>query len=118
MKKTMIVLMLTLGVNVSAQISNFEGFWMSVGSIGSSYSKLIIHNSDNNLLTLNSFSFSNNTLVKESISSITNNEINTVSQSENNWNLLVKYTMINDTLMKASLTGSATQTLIYEKITD
>jgi len=111
----MIILMLTLGVNVNAQISNFEGFWMSLDT---SYHTLITHNSDNNLLTLNSFSFSDNTLVKESISSITNNEINTVSQSENNWNLLVKYTMINDTLMKASLTGSATQTLIYEKITD
>ena len=30
MKKIMIVLMLTLGVNVSAQVSNFEGFWMSL----------------------------------------------------------------------------------------
>jgi len=115
MKKTMIVLMLTLGVNVSAQISNFEGFWMSLDT---SYNILITHNNDNNLLTLNSFSFSDNTLVKESISSIAYDEINTVSQSENNWNLLIKYTIVNDTIMKAHYTGSTTQTLIYEKITD
>ena len=115
MKKTIIILMLTLGVNVNAQISNFEGFWMSLDT---SYHTLITHNSDNNLLTLNSFSFSDNTLVKESISSVGDNEINTISQSENNWNLFIKYKMVNDTVMKAYYTGSTTQTLIYEKITD
>ena len=87
-------------------------------SSDTSFNTLITHNSSNDLLTLSSFSFADNTLVGESIQSVSDNEINTISISENNWNLLVKYTMVNDTIMKASLTGSTTITLIYEKIID
>lgn len=115
MKNKITILLFFVITSVSAQLERFEGFWMSNDT---SFNTLITHNSNNELLTLNSFSFSDNSLVKESITSISNTEINTISISENNWNLLVKYTMVNDTIMKAALTGSTTQTIIYEKITD
>ena len=115
MKNKITILFLLIVTSVSAQLDRFEGFWMSNDT---SFNTLITHNSDNDLLTLKSFSFNDNTLIEESIKSVNYNEINTISISENNWNLLVKYTMINDTIMKASLTGSTTITLIYEKIID
>tara|TARA_R110000772_G_scaffold4207_1_gene14766 strand:+ start:758 stop:1105 length:348 start_codon:yes stop_codon:yes gene_type:complete len=115
MKNKITILLLFIATSVSAQLEKFEGFWMSKDT---SFNTLITHNSSNNFLTLNSFSFTDNTLFRESIQSVSDNEINTISISENNWNLLVKYTMVNDTIMKASLTGSTTITLIYEKITD
>ena len=115
MRNKITVLLLLIATSVSAQLEKFEGFWMSSDT---SFNTLITHNSSNDLLTLSSFSFTDNTLVGESIKSVSDNEINTISISENNWNLLVKYTMVNDTIMKASLTGSTTITLIYEKIID
>ena len=115
MRNKITVLLLLIATSVSAQLEKFEGFWMSKDT---SFNTLITHNSNNDLLTLKSFSFNDNTLIEESIKSVGHNEINTISISENNWNLLVRYTMINDTIMKASLTGSTTTTLIYEKIID
>ena len=115
MKTKITIATLLFGFTVNAQLEKFEGFWMSSDT---SFNTLITHNSSNDLLTLSSFSFTDNTLVGESIKSVSDNEINTISISENNWNLLVKYTMVNDTIMKASLTGSTTITLIYEKIID
>ena len=115
MKTKITIATLLFGFTVNAQLEKFEGFWMSGDT---SFNLLITHNSNNDFLTLNPFSFVDNTLVTESIKSISDNEINTISISENNWNLLVKYTMINDTIMKASLTGSTTQTIFYEKIID
>ena len=115
MRNKITVLLLLIATSVSAQLEKFEGFWMSGDT---SFNLLITHNSNNDFLTLNPFSFVDNTLVTESIKSISDNEINTISISENNWDLLVKYTMINDTIMKASLTGSTTQTIFYEKIID
>ena len=115
MKTKITIATLLFGFTVNAQLEKFEGFWMSDDT---AYNVLIVHDNNSGLLSFNTFSFYDNTLVKESIKSINDNEINTICVSENNYNLLVKYTMINDTIMKASLTGSSTQTLLYGKITD
>ena len=93
--------------------SIFEGLWYSETT---SYNILITHKSNSDLLTIDSFSFTDNTLVEESIISISENELNTISLSENDWRLSIKYTMIDDTSMRADFTGSTTATLIYKKL--
>tara|TARA_B110000211_G_scaffold136820_1_gene156522 strand:+ start:2055 stop:2402 length:348 start_codon:yes stop_codon:yes gene_type:complete len=113
MKNKITLLLLFIVTSVSAQLERFEGFWYSNET---SYNVLITHNSHNDLLTIDSFSFENNTLVKESIKHTNNNELTTVSMSEDDWSLLIKYTIINDTIMKAALTGSITTTLTYKKL--
>ena len=67
-------------------------------------------------ITISNFWFTDNTLVEESIISVSENEINTIAISENDWSLSIKYTMIDDNSMRADLTGSATVTLIYKKV--
>ncbi|MDA8923740.1 hypothetical protein N9I41_01940 [Flavobacteriaceae bacterium] len=99
--------------NDSPYSSMFEGFWYSEGT---TFNVLITHKSNNDLLTINSFSFTDNTLVEESIVSISENEINTIAISEDDWRLSIKYSMIDDNSMRADLTGSATVTLIYKKV--
>jgi|TARA_B110000881_G_C18094251_1_gene279724 hypothetical protein len=113
MKNKITILLLFIATSVSAQLEKFEGFWYSNDT---SYNVLIIHNDYNDLLTIDSFSFENNFLVKESIKHITDDELTTISMSEDNWSLLIKYTVINDTIMKAALTGSITTTLTYKKL--
>ena len=93
--------------------SMFEGFWYSDST---SFNTLITHKSNSDLLTIDSFSFTDNTLVEESVISVSENELNTISISENDWSLSIKYSMIDDNSMRADLTGSATVTLIYKKV--
>ena len=93
--------------------SIFEGLWYSDST---SFNTLITHKNNSDLLTIDSFSFTDNTLVEESIISVSENELNTISISENDWSLSIKYTMIDDNSMRADLTGSATVTLIYKKV--
>ncbi len=115
MKTKITIATLLFGFTVNAQLEKFEGFWMSGES---EFNLIITHNSNKDFLTLYSSSFSVNELSTQSIKSTSKNEINTIFFSENNWDLLVKYTMINDSIMKASFSGSSTGTWIYEKITD
>jgi len=113
MKNKITILLLFIATSVSAQLEKFEGFWYSNDT---TYNVLITHNDYNDLLTIDSFSFENNSLVKESIKHIGDNELITVSMSEDGWSLLIKYTIISDTIMKAALTGSVTTTLTYKKL--
>ena len=115
MKTKITIATLLFGFTVNAQLSNFEGFWFSNDT---SYNVLITHNSHNDLLTVDSFSFEDNTLVKESIKSISEDELITISISEDDYSLLIKYIVINDNIMKATLTGSATTTIVYKKLLD
>ena len=55
--------------------SIFEGLWYSETT---SYNILITHKSNSDLLTIDSFSFTDNTLVEESIISVSENELNTI----------------------------------------
>jgi len=119
MKKTMIILMLTLGVNVSAQMSKFEGLWKSDSS---SYYTLINYNDIEDFLTVNTFSFYKNTVILEEIISEKNDTLKTISYEfgtpKDTWNIYIDYVVISDTIIHAHLTGSTTQTLIYKQIID
>ena len=115
MKNKITLLLLFIATTASAQLERFEGFWYSEGT---TYDTVITHDDRNDFLRINTFSFKDNTLVAESIKSISENEITTIAVSEDGWNLLVKYTIVNDTIMKAALTGSATITLTYIKLKD
>ena len=92
------LLFLLIVTSVSAQLDRFEGFWMSKDT---SFNTLITHNSNNDLLTLKSFSFNDNTLIEESIKSVGHNEINTISISENNWKQESSKDALNDYIIKA-----------------
>ena len=116
MKKIMIVLMLTLGVNVSAQMSGFEGLWKSESS---SYYAVITHNEIEDSLIIHRFSFNDNTVVSEHIINAENDTLKTnLWATKNKWEVNVDYVVINDTTIHAHITGSANETLIYKKIID
>ena len=113
MKNKITLLLLFIATTVSAQLERFEGFWYSEGT---TYDTVITHDDRNDFIRINTFSFKDNTLVAESIKSVSDNEINTIAVSEDGWNLLIKYSIVNDSIMKAELTGSASITLTYKKL--
>ena len=115
MKTKITIATLLFGFTVNAQLEKFEGLWHSEDT---TYKTLITHDNRNDFIAINTFSFEDNTLVVESIKSIFENEITTIAVSEDGWNLLVKYIVINDTIMKATLTGSASTTLVFRKLLD
>jgi len=113
MKNKITLLLLFIVTTVSAQLEKFEGFWHSEYT---NYNTLIRHDDRNDFLSINTFSFEDNTLTVESIKSVSDNEINTIAVSEDGWNLLIKYSIVNDSIMNAEITGSASITLTYKKI--
>lgn len=115
MKTKITIATLLFGFTVNAQLEKFEGLWHSEDT---TYKTLITHDDRNDFMVVNKFSFEDNSLVLESITSIFQDEIITSVVGENGWNLLVKYTLINDTIMKATLTGSASTTVVYRKLMD
>ena len=116
MKNKIIVLLLLMSVSVNAQLKKFQGFWMSGDT---SYNTVITHNDEKNSLKIYTFSFRKNDKLIQNITKINKETFeSTILIPKSNFKVNAFYSVINDSIIKMNLTGSTTQTIIYEKITD
>jgi hypothetical protein len=116
MKNKIIVLLLLMSVSVNAQLKKFQGFWMSGDT---SYNTVITHNDEKDSLKIYTFSFTKNDKLIQNITKINKETFeSTILIPESDFKVNAFYSIINDSIIKMNLTGSTTQTIIYEKITD
>ena len=93
--------------------SIFEGLWYSDST---SFNTLITHNEEHGFMEIKSFSFIDTAIVREFIVSVEDKKLKTISTSGNNWKINITYEMINETEMKAILSGIISTTIIYKKL--
>ena len=116
MKNKIIFLFLLASVTANAQLEKFEGFWMSGET---SYNTVITHNNEKNSLNIYTFSFIRNDKIIQNITKTGKKSFESIIlMPESDWSANAFYSVINDSIIKMNLTGSTTQTIIYEKITD
>ena len=93
--------------------SIFEGLWYSDST---SFNTLITHNEEHGFMEIKSFSFIDTAIVREFIVSVEDKKLKTISTSGNNWKINITYEIINETEMKAILSGIISTTIIYKKL--
>ena len=104
---------MSLGFGESHESNKFEGLWYSDKT---SFHTLITHNENSEFYTINTFSLEDDTVVLEHIICTTSDRLELVSFApENNWKINIAYTIVNDTIMKATFNGATSETLVYKK---
>ena len=115
MKNKILILIMLVGLFVSAQQEKFEGLWSPIN--GTTWYTVITHNKTNNKLHLFSWSFEDNSIIEEHIVKKNKNSIFTKLENlETDWKVWIKYTILNDTIMLAKYNGSTKIEIQYEKL--
>ena len=96
---------------------DFEGLWVPVSNLDSSWYTVITYNDKKDNLSMLSWSFIDNSSIQEKIIRQNNSLIVTkLKSNRKKWKLNIDYILINDTLMLTTWKGSASNKVLYRKL--
>lgn len=114
MKKTILAIAMLFSMAMNAQIETnpFSGIWY--GEIGDYYT-VILHNDSEGYKFLN-FSFGEQDSVNEYLVENNSNSLTTrIHNKDNNWNVSLFYTIINEDTLLVEFSGDYEDTIIYHR---
>tara|TARA_R100000935_G_C2791932_1_gene146382 strand:+ start:616 stop:987 length:372 start_codon:yes stop_codon:yes gene_type:complete len=113
MKNKIFILLMLVSFYASAQ-KEFQGLWAPTDDV---WFTTIQYNELNKDLSLLTFSYISEEYIEENIIKHNKNSIYTSIENINsNWKVLVKYVLVNDTLIEAKYSGSTDATEYLYKI--
>jgi len=115
MKKLLLGIFMLVSLTLQANdLKYFEGLWKSKES---SYYVAVLHKSSTNKFEFVNFSFGDGQSIKEEVKEVGENYIiTTINYKKNDWNVEIKYTLVDENTIKCEFSGDTGVVNYYKRV--
>ena len=115
MKKLLLGIFMLVSLTLQANdLKYFEGLWKSKES---SYYVAVLHKSSTDKFEFVDFSFGDGQSIKEEVKEVGENYIiTTINYEKNNWNVEIKYTLVDENTIKCEFAGDTNVVNYYKRV--